>query len=89
MSKAISRAEIMALKEMFPKGTEVICDCLEDKYHPVPAGTHGSYDVSMTSVQFMFRGKLEVRLALYTERINVTKQNKRRTRQNGGCEEAE
>lgn len=41
MSKAISRAEIMALKEMFPKGTEVICDCLEDKYHPVPAGTHG------------------------------------------------
>lgn len=37
----ISRAEVLALREIFPTGTEVVCDSLNDEYHPVAPGTHG------------------------------------------------
>ena len=39
--KIKSKAEIELIKKMYPEGTKVVCDFMDDPYDPVPEGTCG------------------------------------------------
>lgn len=42
MSKPITKAELLVLREMYPEGTQVICLQCEDEYHSIKKGTRGT-----------------------------------------------
>lgn len=41
MLRRKSEAEIELLRKMYPEGTKIVCDYMNDPYNPVPEGTKG------------------------------------------------